>query len=53
MKTCQTGYSVNQFSSFQVFRRGLEVLSFKHLQENRDGMTNNSEAYDGLSVSNT
>lgn len=29
MKTCETGYTVNQF--FQVFRRHFEVLSFKHL----------------------
>ena len=30
MKTCQTGYSVNQFFFLQVFGRRLEVLFFKH-----------------------
>ena len=45
MKTCQTGLLCK--SIFQVF-----FGASKHLlrTENRDGMTDNGEAYDGLSV---
>ena len=48
MKTSKLVYSVNRF--FSRFRRRFKVLSFNHLLENRDGMTNDCVAYDGLLV---
>ena len=48
MKTCQTG--IVSKSIFFGFLGPFEFLSFKHLLGNRDRMTNNCEAYDGLSV---
>ena len=48
MKTCQTG--IVSKSIFFGFLEPFEFLSFKHLLGNRDRMTNNCEAYDGLSV---
>ena len=48
MKTCQTGLLIKQF--FRVFVGASRFYLSIICQENKGRMTDNNEAYDGLSV---